>query len=93
MTFASAARNRLSLGATVLVFAIAAGFGYAQRSSAAVTSTGVVNITTNLAYQNGAAAGTGMVITGSGLQPHLERDCRRLKRHERRRGAPARERP
>jgi S1-C subfamily serine protease len=66
MSFAPRARSRLGAFAAVTVVAVVAGFGFAHRSSAAVTATGVVNITTNLAYQNGAAAGTGMVITRSG---------------------------
>ena len=41
--------------------------GLAQRSTGAVSSAGVVDVTTNLAYENGAAAGTGMVLSSSGL--------------------------
>jgi S1-C subfamily serine protease len=59
-------RARAQVVVAVAVVALAAGFGFVHRSQAAVTSTGVVNITTGLAYENGAAAGTGMVITSSG---------------------------
>jgi S1-C subfamily serine protease len=59
-------RARAQIALVAAVIAVVAGFGFAHRSQAAVTSTGVVNITTGLAYDNGVAAGTGMVITGSG---------------------------
>jgi S1-C subfamily serine protease len=59
-------RTRAQIVIAAVVIAVAAGFGFAHGSQAAVTSTGVVNITTDLAYENGAAAGTGMVITSSG---------------------------
>lgn len=47
--------------------AVGVGAGLAlARSKPAAIGTGVVVINTNLAYQNGAAAGTGMVLTSSG---------------------------
>jgi len=61
-------RGRLALG-LALFGAIAAAIGadaaLAHTSTAAV-QTGVVVVRTNLAYENGAAAGTGMVLTSSG---------------------------
>jgi len=45
----------------------AASLGFARSSARAVDTSGVVNITTGLAYESGYAAGTGMVITSSGL--------------------------
>ena len=45
--------------------AIGAKLAFARMSAPAIGS-GVVVIETNLAYQNGAAAGTGMVLTSSG---------------------------
>jgi S1-C subfamily serine protease len=50
---------------TVLV-AVGAGLAFARGSKAAPIGTGVVVVDTNLAYENGAAAGTGMVLTSSG---------------------------
>jgi S1-C subfamily serine protease len=45
----------------------AAGVGIAHaRTSRSTAQTGVVVVNTNLAYQNGAAAGTGMVLTANG---------------------------
>jgi S1-C subfamily serine protease len=49
----------------VVVAAIAAGIALAKSSAPRIGS-GVVVIETNLAYQNGQAAGTGMVLTSSG---------------------------
>src|SRR3569833_1739352 len=47
--------------------AVGVGAGLAlARSKPAAIGTGVVVINTNLAYQNRAAAGTGMVLTSSG---------------------------
>jgi len=61
-------KGRLALG-LALFGAIAAAIGadaaLAHTSTAAV-QTGVVVVRTNLAYENGAAAGTGMVLTSSG---------------------------
>src|SRR5438309_5302615 len=45
--------------------AVAAGLAFAKTRSTPVV-TGVVVIDTNLAYQHGRAAGTGMVLTSSG---------------------------
>jgi len=59
-------RARASLAVVAVVAALAGGLGLAHRSQAAVSSSGVVNITTGLAYQHGAAAGTGIVLTSSG---------------------------
>jgi S1-C subfamily serine protease len=44
----------------------AIGFGLAPHPATAALSTGVVDVTTTLGYQNGSAAGTGMVLTSSG---------------------------
>jgi S1-C subfamily serine protease len=62
----SRARTFLAvLIAVVVVAAIVAGLTRVRTQSAAVGS-GVVVIETNLAYQGGQAAGTGMVLTSSG---------------------------
>jgi S1-C subfamily serine protease len=61
-------RGRLALG-LALSGAIAAAIGVhaaLARTSTAAVQTGVVVVRTNLAYENGAAAGTGMVLTSSG---------------------------
>jgi len=59
-------RRALMLALAGLVAAgIAAGVALARSTPASVGS-GVVVIETNLAYQNGAAAGTGIVLTKSG---------------------------
>lgn len=61
-------RGRLALG-LALSGAIAAATGVhaaLARTSKATVQTGVVVVRTNLAYENGAAAGTGMVLTPSG---------------------------
>jgi S1-C subfamily serine protease len=51
----------------IVVAAVAAGVASAAlRRSAAPIGTGVVVVDTNLAYEDGAAAGTGMVLTSSG---------------------------
>src|SRR5947209_14446730 len=60
-------RGRLALG-LALSGAIAAAIGAdaaLARTSTAAVQTGVVVVRTNLAYENGAAAGTGMVLTSS----------------------------
>jgi len=44
----------------------ASGLGFASRSDGALSTAGIVNVTTNLAYESGSAAGTGMVLTSSG---------------------------
>ena len=50
---------------TVLL-GVGAGLAFARGNNAAPIGTGVVVVNTNLAYENGAAAGTGMVLTSSG---------------------------
>jgi S1-C subfamily serine protease len=59
----SSSGRRLGLVAAVLAAALLA---FATRAGAASFDTGVVDVVTNLAYQNGSAAGTGMVLTSSG---------------------------
>jgi len=54
----------LAAAATVAV-GLGAGFALAKTQATAV-GTGIVVIDTNLAYENGHAAGTGMVLTSSG---------------------------
>ena len=71
--------SRLTLVAllVVAVAAVGAGLALAGTRSASVGS-GVVIIDTNLAYQGGQAAGTGMVLTSSGLiltNNHVIRDA------------------
>jgi S1-C subfamily serine protease len=61
-------RRKLAL-ALALAGAVAAAIGVhaaLAHTSKATVQTGVVVVETNLAYQNGAAAGTGMVLTSSG---------------------------
>jgi S1-C subfamily serine protease len=61
-------RGRLA-AVLALSGAIAAAIGVhaaIARTSKAAVQTGVVVVRTNLAYENGAAAGTGMVLTSSG---------------------------
>jgi S1-C subfamily serine protease len=61
-------RRKLALG-LALAGAIAAAVGVhaaLAHTSKVTVQTGVVVVETNLAYQNGAAAGTGMVLTSSG---------------------------
>jgi S1-C subfamily serine protease len=53
--------------AVVGVALLAASLGFARGAEQAVDTSGVVNITTGLAYENGYAAGTGIVIGSSGL--------------------------
>ena len=60
-------RTRLAL-ATIVALAmvgVAAGFAFARSSTPAI-GTGVVVVNTKLAYENGSAAGTGIVLTSSG---------------------------
>jgi S1-C subfamily serine protease len=62
-------RLRLRVVALAAAGLVAAGVGTGAalaRSSATPIGTGVVVIETQLAYQNGAAAGTGMVLSSSG---------------------------
>jgi S1-C subfamily serine protease len=68
--FGMSARRPLALVAAVLAAAFAtAGTSFAARSTTTTkpVGTGVVVIETNLGYQNGAAAGTGMVLSKNGL--------------------------
>jgi S1-C subfamily serine protease len=67
MTFLRRSRTRalLLVAATVVVAGAGARLAFA-RDAAAPIGTGIVVIDTNLAYQDGAAAGTGMVLTSSG---------------------------
>jgi S1-C subfamily serine protease len=59
---------RVAVAVAVLGAALAAAsLGSARNAARAVDTSGIVNITTGLAYENGYAAGTGMVITSSGL--------------------------
>jgi S1-C subfamily serine protease len=44
----------------------AVGIGFAPHPAAAALSTGVVDVTTTLGYQNSSAAGTGIVLTSTG---------------------------
>jgi len=60
-------RLTLAAAAAALVAGFAVAIAEAQGGSATRTpTTGVVVVTTNLAYQGGAAAGTGIVLTSSG---------------------------
>jgi S1-C subfamily serine protease len=52
--------------ATGLAALAAVALGFAPRPAQAAVSTGVVDVTTTLGLENGAAAGTGMVLTASG---------------------------
>jgi S1-C subfamily serine protease len=72
-------QTRIVLAAIVAVVAaaIAAGLALATTRSAPI-GTGVVVIDTNLAYQDARAAGTGMVLTSSGVvltNNHVIRDA------------------
>jgi S1-C subfamily serine protease len=60
-------RTRIVLGglAAVAVAAVAGGIALAKNHTASIGN-GVVVIDTNLGYQDGRAAGTGMVLTSSG---------------------------
>jgi S1-C subfamily serine protease len=58
---------RTALAALIALAAIGSGTAFAAtRTSSHSIGTGVVVIETNLAYQNAAAAGTGVVLTSSG---------------------------
>jgi S1-C subfamily serine protease len=60
-------RTRFALLASVATVAVGVGGGLAFASTRSTSiGTGVVVIDTNLAYQSGEAAGTGMVLTASG---------------------------
>lgn len=65
MNSKSRLRARLCVATGVAALA-AAALGFAPRPAEAALSTGVVDVTTTLGLQNGAAAGTGMVLTASG---------------------------
>lgn len=52
--------------AAVAAALVASAPGFAARTAATPLGAGVVDVTTNLAYQNASAAGTGMVLTASG---------------------------
>ena len=55
------------LAKPLIAAAVAAlGLAVAPHPAAAALTTGVVDVTTTLGYQNGAAAGTGMVLTSTG---------------------------
>jgi S1-C subfamily serine protease len=56
----------LSFARVLGAVAVAAVLAFAPRAAGAPLGAGVVDVTTNLAYQNGAAAGTGIVLTPSG---------------------------
>ena len=58
---------RTALAALIAIAAIGSGTAFAAtRTTSHPVGTGVVVIETNLAYQNAAAAGTGIVLTSSG---------------------------
>ena len=58
---------RTALAALIALVAIGSGTAFAAtRTKSRPIGTGVVVIETNLAYQNAAAAGTGIVLTSSG---------------------------
>ena len=65
MNLRSRIQARIWVATGVAVLA-AAALGFAPRPAEAALSTGVVDVTTTLGLQNGAAAGTGMVLTASG---------------------------
>ncbi|HVA29676.1 MAG TPA: trypsin-like peptidase domain-containing protein [Gaiellaceae bacterium] len=65
MTLTRPAPTRLA-ATTALAVLAACAFGLAPGTAAAALGTGVVDVTTNLAYQNASAAGTGIVLTASG---------------------------
>jgi S1-C subfamily serine protease len=60
-------RIRLILVTVIAMAALGVGAGFAfARSSTPTIGTGVVVVNTKLSYQDGAAAGTGIVLTSSG---------------------------
>ena len=59
-------RRAFIASAAVLSLAAALLLGTHRAAAAGRADTGIVDITTNLAYEGGAAAGTGMVLTPSG---------------------------
>ncbi|HUZ19011.1 MAG TPA: trypsin-like peptidase domain-containing protein [Acidimicrobiales bacterium] len=56
----------LAAGGASVVLLVAPGVGASARGSAATVNLSVVDIVTNLAYQNAGAAGTGIVLTSTG---------------------------
>jgi S1-C subfamily serine protease len=56
----------LLAAAAVLVALVVAAVALAARAPHPALGTGVVDVTTNLAYQGGSAAGTGIVLTSNG---------------------------
>jgi S1-C subfamily serine protease len=60
-------RPKLALLLATAIVATAVGVGRANSASVASLSAGVVDIETRLGYQGGGAAGTGMVLTSSGI--------------------------
>jgi S1-C subfamily serine protease len=56
----------LALVLSVAALAVVGVHVATARTSQSVPTTGIVDVETNLAYQNGEAAGTGMVLTPSG---------------------------
>ena len=65
MKLTASGHARLGAAVTCAVL-VAVGLGLAPRSQGAVTAAGVVDVTTDLAYDNGSAAGTGIVLTPTG---------------------------
>jgi S1-C subfamily serine protease len=59
-------RVALLVVAGLMAVAVGAGLALASNNRVAPIGSGIVVINTNLAYQNSAAAGTGMVLTSSG---------------------------
>jgi S1-C subfamily serine protease len=68
MKFIRKLHVRLALVALVVLIAVGTGAAYATTRAVkrAAIGTGVVVVNTNLAYQNGRAAGTGMVLSSTG---------------------------
>lgn len=56
----------LALGLAAAALAVAGVHVAFARTARSAPTTGIVDVETNLAFQNGAAAGTGMVLTPSG---------------------------
>jgi S1-C subfamily serine protease len=74
-------RARVALVSALVVLG-AGGSAIAHASTTAVSPAGIVNVTTNLAYANGSAAGTGMVLTSSGrvlTNNHVIRGATRIR--------------
>ena len=60
------ARTLLAAAAALVFAGVTAGFAFARTTVEKSATAGIVVVDTNLGYQNGAAAGTGMVLTPSG---------------------------